>query len=67
MCFFFAILLAILLPPTVNTPQGEEYGPTLTIDDNTLYFVGLNREDGSYTEDIYVSYRNRQTGEWSQA
>ena len=56
-----------LLPPTVNTPQGEEYGPVLTIDDQTLYFVGLNREDGSDTEDIYVSRRDRQTGEWGSA
>ena len=55
------------LPATVNTPMGEEYGPTLTIDDNTLYFVGLNREDGSETEDIYVSRRDRKTGEWSAA
>ena len=57
----------IRLPATVNTPQGEEYGPTLTIDDNTLYFVGLNREDGSYTEDVYVSRRDARTGEWSGA
>ena len=57
----------IRLPATVNTPQGEEYGPTLTIDDNTLYFVGLNREDGSYTEDVYVSRRDVRTGEWSGA
>jgi len=47
--------------------MGEEYGPTLTIDDNTLYFVGLNREDGSYSEDIYVSRRDRRTGEWTAA
>ena len=67
MLSFFAILLAILLPPTVNTPQGEEYGPTLTIDDNTLYFVGLNREDGSTSEDIYVSYRDKKTGNWNAA
>ena len=56
-----------LLPNTVNTEIGEEYGPTLTIDDNTLYFVGLNREDGSASEDIYVSQRDRRTGEWSSA
>ena len=56
-----------LLPNTVNTQIGEEYGPTLTIDDNTLYFVGLNREDGSASEDIYVSQRDRRTGEWSSA
>ena len=56
-----------LLPNTVNTQIGEEYGPTLTIDDNTLYFVGLNRDDGSASEDIYVSQRDRRTGEWSSA
>ena len=67
MGLFGLILLAILLPSTVNTPTGEEYGPTLTIDDNTLYFVGLNRDDGSASEDIYVSQRDRRTGEWSSA
>ncbi len=56
-----------ILPPTVNTLNGEEYGPTLTIDDNTLYFVGLNREDGTESEDIYVSRRDSRTGEWSTA
>lgn len=56
-----------ILPPTINTPDGEEYGPTLTVDDNTLYFVGLNREDGSASEDIYVSRRDRRTGEWGTA
>lgn len=56
-----------ILPNTVNTPMGEEYGPTLTIDDNTLYFVGLNREDGSYTEDVYMSRRDPKTGGWSNA
>ena len=56
-----------ILPSTVNTVEGEEYGPTLSVDDNTLYFVGLNREDGSYSEDIYVSYRDRRTGNWGAA
>ena len=56
-----------LLPQSVNTMEGEEYGPTLTVDDNTLYFVGLNREDGSYSEDIYVSRRDSRTGEWTAA
>lgn len=55
------------LPSTVNTPDGEEYGPTLTIDDNTLYFVRLNREDGTYSEDIYVSRRDPRTKEWTEA
>ena len=56
-----------LLPNTVNTAIGEEYGPTLTVDNRTLYFVGLNREDGSDSEDIYVSCRDERTGEWSRA
>lgn len=55
------------LPNTVNTTVGEEYGPVLTTDDRTLYFVGLNREDGSASEDIYVSRRDARTGEWSSA
>lgn len=55
------------LPNTVNTVIGEEYGPTLTIDDNTLYFVGLNRMEPNMTEDIFVSRRDRRTGEWSTA
>ena len=56
-----------ILPNTINTPIGEEYGPTLTIDDNTLYFVGLNRDDTNMSEDIYVSRRDKRTGEWSSA
>ena len=55
------------LPNTINTPAGEEYGPTLTIDDNTLYFVGLNRLETNISEDIFVSHRDKKTGEWSVA
>ena len=56
-----------ILPNTINTAIGEEYGPTLTIDDNTLYFVGLNRDDTNMSEDIFVSRRDKRTGEWSSA
>ena len=56
-----------ILPNTINTAIGEEYGPTLTIDDNTLYFVGLNRDETNMSEDIYVSRRDKRTGEWSSA
>ena len=62
----FILLTAIvpeLLPPAINTPAGEEYGPTLTIDDNTIYFVGLNRWESNMTEDIFVSHRDKRTGE----
>lgn len=55
-----------ILPQTVNSYDGEEYGPTVTIDDQTLYFVGLNRADGSSSEDIYLSHRDT-AGEWSKA
>ena len=55
------------LPATVNTALGEEYGPTLTMDDNTLYFVGLNRGETNVTEDLFVARRDRKTGEWSAA
>ncbi|MBR0064770.1 MAG: putative transporter [Paludibacteraceae bacterium] len=57
----------VLLPGTVNSLVGEEYGPVLTIDDNTLYFVGLNRDEANMSEDIYVSRRDRKTGEWGNA
>lgn len=55
------------LPQEVNTLTGDEYGPVLSIDDRTLYFVGLDREDGTPSEDIYVSRRNPQTGKWGRA
>ena len=61
------IISSILLPGAINTPQGEEYGPTLTIDDNTLYFVGLNRSEINISEDIFVSRKDPKTGEWSSA
>lgn len=56
-----------ILPNTINTAIGEEYGPTLTIDDNTLYFVGLNRGETNMSEDIFISRRDKRTGEWSSA
>ena len=56
-----------ILPNTINTAIGEEYGPTLTIDDNTLYFVGLNRGETNMSEDIFVSRRDKRTREWSSA
>lgn len=55
------------LPQTVNSVLGEEYGPVLTIDDNTLYFVGLNRDETNISEDIYVSRKDKKTGEWTVA
>ena len=67
MKLFLYILFSVLLPATINTPEGEEYGPTLTIDDNSLYFVGLNRSESNVSEDIFVSRRDPKTGEWSAA
>lgn len=56
-----------LLPPTVNTLEGEEYGPTVSLDDQTMYFVRLNKVDGAPSEDIFMSRRDAQTGEWTTA
>ena len=56
-----------LLPQSINSIEGEEYGPTLTIDDNTLYFVGLHRGETNVSEDIFVSRRDKKTGEWGVA
>lgn len=56
-----------ILPQSINTIEGEEYGPTLTIDDNTLYFVGLHRGETNISEDIFVSRRDKKTGMWSSA
>lgn len=64
---FFCSFTPQPLPETVNTAVGEEYGPTLTMDDNTLYFVGLRRGETNITEDVYVSRRNKKTGEWGTA
>ena len=52
---------------TINTAIGEEYGPVLTVDNKTLYFVGLNRRETNISEDIFVSHRDRKTDEWSTA
>ena len=62
-----SLISAQRLPEAVNSITGEEYGPVLTIDDNTLYFVGLHRDESNVSEDIYVSRRDRKTGEWSSA
>ena len=67
MKLFLFILSAIILSSAINTPEGEEYGPTLTIDDNTLYFVGLNRSETNITEDIFMSRRDVKTGKWGAA
>tara|TARA_B100001287_G_scaffold260226_1_gene248117 strand:- start:12832 stop:15468 length:2637 start_codon:yes stop_codon:yes gene_type:complete len=57
-----------------------DYNPCLTLDENTLFFTSkrtrsedaeisnkenFNPIDGKHYEDIYVSYRNIQNGEWS--
>ena len=67
MYILLTALVAQPLPYTVNTAIGEEYGPVLTVDNNTLYFVGLNRREPNVTEDIFVSHRDKKTGEWSTA
>lgn len=55
----------------------EEYTPSITSDGNRLYFTSRRsdtkgssideRGDYKYFEDIYVSNKNQETGEWEQA
>ncbi len=40
----------------VNTLQGAEFLPVITVDDSTLYFCGENRKDNLGKEDIYVTH-----------
>lgn len=56
----------VMLPTTINRYQSSEYGPTLTVDEQSLYFVGKGRPDNFGREDIYVSHRCRD-GHWQQA
>jgi hypothetical protein len=57
-----------------------DYNPCLTLDENTLFFTSkrirseinensnkdyFNPTDGKHYEDVYVSYRDIKTGEWS--
>ena len=57
-----------------------DYNPCLSLDENTLFFTSkrtrsedityqnaniFNPQDGQHYEDIYVSYRNINTNEWS--
>ena len=56
----------------------SDYGSVITGDNNVLFFTsrrlradGSNKEfispqDGKYFEDVYVSYRNKETGEWDE-
>lgn len=50
--------------PNINHPVYWDSQPSVSADGNTLYFVS-DRPGGYGGTDIYVSYRNPQTGEWS--
>ncbi|MFN3343836.1 MAG: hypothetical protein ACK40M_14155, partial [Flavobacteriales bacterium] len=66
------------LGPKINSSYND-YSPVLSLDENALYFTSrrlrtdssniraIIPDDGKYYEDIYVSFRNRETGEWGQA
>ena len=42
----------------VNTPDGLEFLPVVTVDDTTMYFCGEGRDDNLGKEDIYVTHFN---------
>ncbi len=50
--------------PNINDPIYWDSQPSISSDGNTLYFVS-DRPGGYGGTDIYVSYRNSQTGQWS--
>lgn len=68
----------INLGPNVNS-EYSDYSPVISLDENALYFTSrrlradssniraIIPDDGKYYEDIYVSFRNRETGEWGKA
>jgi len=65
----------INLGDSINT-EFNEYNPSLAADGLTLIFTSRRPEttgkkqdpdDGLFLEDIYISYRNPETGHWSEA
>lgn len=50
---------------SINTTTGGEYSPVISIDDQSLFFCGKNRNDNIGGEDIYVSVKNKN--KWSNA
>lgn len=56
----------------------SDYGSVITGDNNVLFFTSrrlrsdnsnidfFSPQDGKYFEDVYVSYRNKETGEWDE-
>jgi len=50
--------------PNINHPVYWDSQPSVSADGNTLYFVS-DRPGGYGGTDIYVSYRDPKTGEWS--
>lgn len=65
------------LGPDINTLD-EEYAPVLSLDENILYFTSRRLrsdssnagtytiETGGYYEDVYLSFRDHETGKWSK-
>lgn len=63
------------MPQAINSTL-DDYGPVLSPDGKMFYFVsrrsdnkggGINPDDNRYFEDIYISFKDEQTGEWTPA
>ncbi len=52
------------VPGEINTVDGGEYSPVLTLDSKTMYFCGKKRDDNIGGEDVFVSHFNDTTSEW---
>ncbi len=61
----------------INGPYSD-FGPVITGDNNVLFFTSrrlrtdnsnkefISPQDGKFFEDVYVSYRDKETGEWGE-
>lgn len=68
----------INLGPNINSPYSD-YSPVISLDENALFFtsrrlradssniLAIIPDDGKYYEDVYVSFRDKNTGEWQPA
>lgn len=66
------------LGPNINS-EYSDYSPVISLDENALFFTSrrlrvdssnisaIIPDDGKYYEDIYVSFRDRISGEWGPA
>lgn len=56
----------VAIPLRLVNTEGDEYGPVLSADGQTLYFCGRARRDNYEGEDVYVSHWDQRRADWGQ-